>query len=87
MLIPLFIFYSLFVAPVSGENYDFSNASVIVSENIAPVFRETIVDILREETYRLARIHLPQGKEWTGTNIALSLAADASLYGEPFPEG
>lgn len=86
MLIPLFIFYSLFVAPVSGENYDFSNASVIVSENIAPVFRETIVDILREETYRLARIHLPQGKEWTGTNIALSLAADASLYGEPFPE-
>jgi hypothetical protein len=87
ILISFVIFCNLLTFPMYGENYDFSNASLIVSENIAPAFRRTIVDIFQEETYRLAQIHLPQSEQWTDSNIALSLVDETSLHGEPFPSG
>ena len=59
-----------------------SRCFLIISETIALDFRETIADILQEELFRLTD-QMPLSERWTENNIALSLAADRSLYGEP----
>ncbi|HHT28955.1 MULTISPECIES: hypothetical protein [Petrimonas] len=81
------IICNLLLLSLSAQEHDLSDASLIISETIAPDFRETIADILQEELFRLAQIRMPLSERWTENNIALSLAADRSLYGEPLPPG
>lgn len=81
------IIYNLFLLPLSAQNQDLSGASLILSKTIAPDFRETIAEILQEEVFRIAQIRMPRSERWTGNNIALSLAADQTLYGERLPSG
>ena len=85
ILVTVFIFYNLLSAFTFAENYDFSKASILVSENITPAFRKTIVDVLQEEIYKRSQVSMPQSERWTDINIAVSLAGDKSLFKHPFP--
>ena len=69
ILVTVFIFYNLLSAFTFAENYDFSKASILVSENITPAFRKTIVDVLQEEIYKRSQVSMPQRERWTDINI------------------
>ena len=66
---------------------DLSNATMLVSSSIMSPVRETIIQMIQEETNKRTQLRITEVGEWKGsTFIAIALSSDPFLYGQPVPE-
>ena len=72
-----------------AQQFDLSNATILVSSSIKSPVRETVARVLEEEIQRRTKIILTQSDSWDEKNdtyIAIALAGDQKLMGKDVPQ-
>lgn len=82
-----FLFLLCFVFSIHGQIFDFSKASIWVSNTLQSPQRETYLRVLQEEIKSRTELLLPiVSKSGQSPIIALALSTDQSLGGQPLPK-
>ena len=86
-LVILVVFTSLY-SNVLAEQVAFSEAKILISNEIASPVRETCLRVLKEEIEIRTSIELEQIESWSSKNvkIALALSSTEKLFGKTVPK-
>jgi hypothetical protein len=83
----IIIIFLFLPALIFAGQFDLSKASLLVSPAIKSPVRETIIQMIQEETFKRSQVQLPLAGSWKeATTIAVVLSSEQYLYDQPVPK-